>query len=674
MTIWTQEEQKKILSWPYVHDVAIFEADTKSKRVNKDGWQEEDYSKVDFKQRLESGLYDRGICLALGKTFSQKHYVFTLDFDGWDAIIAWFGGDSKGETWERVKALARHTRIEWHENFEDGKIHLILKSYRLLGKNRRIHIGNALLELRCDRQALFASPSIHKNGNRYRPLDTEDIEIIDNNDLLRIQAKIDSLSKDYMSDDDRQKYEDWLDLPTTILGANQGRHDATKFKVLRYFWKYSGEWLNYSDEQRFEKAWEWHLQHCTPPRSREEFDRICKWTIDTFREERDKKHEEARSKRNNYADMPGCVSYQINSNPDKFIVSTPDNKLVETIHKYEDSHENPKEKVCKVYNTKTFLCCKPVRIIKHRNPGPFLETVQKYTMVFKGSEPSGNFTLKQKSLSEIVARLKETDALCDKNIDNALIAQTKGFEQRGLLEVNDDMDYIGFFLDGNDKILSSGIEVKNEIRKADLLDALNFIEESKRYYDGRLDLLATSIKWGMVAPISFILKCKGKILKWLHFWGFSNASKSTTAKYILAIDGNHNNDAYVRNISNIDTIARLGDTIGKSTFPKLVDEVNLSGSDNTKYLINQFKSAIDHKILRSKFQTNRSLGATDIPALSPLILTSNSPPPTNDAAYMRRIIDRSFSQAESHESNSEISMEFEEFLNHNLHRLCTRRL
>ena len=79
--------------------------------------------------------------------------------------------------------------------------------------------------------------------------------------------------------------------------------------------------------------WEWHLQHCNPPRSREEFDRICKWTIDTFREERDKKHEEARSKRNNYADMQGCVSYQINSNADKFVVSTPDNKLVETIHK-----------------------------------------------------------------------------------------------------------------------------------------------------------------------------------------------------------------------------------------------------------------------------------------------------------------------------------------------------
>ena len=132
MTIWTQEDQDKILSWPYVHDIAIFEGDTKNKHVDKKGWQEEDYSKADFKQRLESGLYDQRICIVLGKTVSGSHYTFALDFDGWDAITAWFGGDTKEETWEHVKALARRTRVEWHDNFEDGKIHTILKSYNFL--------------------------------------------------------------------------------------------------------------------------------------------------------------------------------------------------------------------------------------------------------------------------------------------------------------------------------------------------------------------------------------------------------------------------------------------------------------------------------------------------------------------------------------------------------------
>ena len=229
-----------------------------------------------------------------------------------------------------------------------------------------------------------------------------------------------------MSDDDKQRYTEWLDKPDTILGINQGRHDATKFKIIHYYWKYSGEWLNYSDDQQFNRAWEWHLQHCNPPRSREEFDRLCKWTIDTFRENRDKVHEEVRAKRNKFAGMAGCVSYQINSNPDKFIVSTPDNKLEEIIHKWENSDENPSQKICKVYNTRTFLCCKPIKIVKHRNPLLFLDIPEKFTIEFRGSEPSGNFTLKHKTLSEIVGKLKQTEALTDRGLEAALSHKGKG--------------------------------------------------------------------------------------------------------------------------------------------------------------------------------------------------------------------------------------------------------
>jgi len=97
--------------------------------------------------------------------------------------------------------------------------------------------------------------------------------------------------------EDKQRYDEWLDLPTTILGENQGRHDATKFKINRYYWKYSGEWLNLSDDQRFERAWEWHLAHCKPSRSRQEFDGMCKWAIEKFRVKRDELHERVRAER-----------------------------------------------------------------------------------------------------------------------------------------------------------------------------------------------------------------------------------------------------------------------------------------------------------------------------------------------------------------------------------------
>ena len=92
-------------------------------------------------------------------------------------------------------------------------------------------------------------------------------------------------------------------------------------------------------------------------------------------------------------------------------------------------------------------------------------------------------------------------------------------------------------------------------------------------------------------------------------------------------------------------MARLGEEISKTTFPKLVDEVDLN-EERYRTLINQIKSAISSKIIRSKLRPNSSY-ASDIPALSSLILTSNPPPPLWDSAYMKRIIDRYFHKAET---------------------------
>ena len=444
----------------------------------------------------------------------ESRFSFALDFDGWNAVAVWFGcgrpgnTDSDDEIWNNVLETSKETRIEWHQN--KGRIHVIYYSNRPVTK-KKILIKEAAFEVRYD-ELLIASPSIHGDGNAWTPLGTKEIATLDEVELLKLEAKIDSICEGYMSDTSKSAFLAWLENPENwkSLGVDQGRHNALVILGTSYYYRYSNEWHNLTDDQRRERLWEKNMQFGTP-KSEDEFNSIWKWIIDKHRKRRDQQREEwedQHAKHSNETDplgMPGCIYYEIR--PGKYISGTPDNKVVEIEVKLpkDDSDllvggpERVQLESLKLIK-KTFTACKPVKIIKHRNPVSFLETGQKYTVVFKGSEPSGNFTLKQKSLSEIVARLKETDALCDKNIDNALIAQIKGFEQRGLLEVNDDLDYIGFFLDSNDKIIASGIEVKNEISRADVLGALNFIEESKRYYDGRLDLLATSIKWDMITP------------------------------------------------------------------------------------------------------------------------------------------------------------------------------
>ena len=166
-----------------------------------------------------------------------------------------------------------------------------------------------------------------------------------------------------------------------------------------------------------------------------------------------------------------------------------------------------------------------------------------------------------------------------------------------------------------------------------LKDSLEYINElAKVGYQNRLDLLGHSILFGVIAPCSFVFKVtRAPILEWMHLYGKPNASKSTSGKIILAIDGHEKDGDYNVNIGHVDSIARLGDTISKTTFPKLVDEMDFT--DN-RMLINNVKYAIDQPRLRKVL--DRSRNAEYIPALSAFIMTSNPPPPLNDAAFMKR--------------------------------------
>jgi hypothetical protein len=279
---------------------------------------------------------------------------------------------------------------------------------------------------------------------------------------------------------------------------------------------------------------------------------------------------------------------------------------------------------------------------------------------FKGSEPSGNFTIKHKTISEIVAELKNGNALCENGIDVAVIAQIKGFEKAEMLEINDDMNYTGFFTnDSNSQIIPSGIDISTTIDVQKLRDALEYINElAKLGYQHRLDLLAHLILFGLIAPCSFIFKfIRAPVLEWLDLYGKPNAGKSTSGRIILAIDGHEQDDDYNVNMAHVDTTARFGDTISVTTFPKVVDEMDFT--DN-KILVNLVKSAVDQPRLRMVL--DRSRRREFIPALSAFIMTSNPPPPIHDGALMKRLTARYFADKETHLKDSQAAKEFDALL------------
>jgi hypothetical protein len=309
----------------------------------------------------------------------------------------------------------------------------------------------------------------------------------------------------------------------------------------------------------------------------------------------------------------------------------------------------------------------PIKIIRHKNPLTFLETSTKYTISFVDSVDE-SYTFKHKTLAEILQGLKDLGYVLSDGSDTALGAMVQAFKENKQIEDNEDIEYIGFFTDKDNKIIASNLEIKQPSID-ELADSIKFlIEELKPHYDNRLDLLATSIVWGIVAPVMFMLKTNNYFLKALHFYGFSNATKSNTGKIILALDGHDQDSRFAMQFSRIDTPARLGDAVSHSTFPILIDEMDLCDPRNA-WLINLLKSIIESRLARTKFPHSKASNPIDIPSLSCLILTSNSPPPLHESAYMRRVITRNFPQSETWKENDPKAIEFKEFLRLNLPRL-----
>jgi hypothetical protein len=193
----TPEQQSAVQYWINNAKIPIIPCDSKTKSVYYKDWPHIDFSQEDFNAKLAAGEYDNGIALVLGKTLSGLYYSFALDFDGWDAVLQWFG------SWEQVLSSSQKTRIEWHQ--DNDRIHYIFLAKRPIA-NRKINIKESKLEVRCEKQLLFASPSIHEGGNPYTPLGTSEIAILDENRLLSLEAKIDSLSQGYMSDENKEVY------------------------------------------------------------------------------------------------------------------------------------------------------------------------------------------------------------------------------------------------------------------------------------------------------------------------------------------------------------------------------------------------------------------------------------------------------------------------------------
>jgi P4 family phage/plasmid primase-like protien len=277
-----QDVRSAIRYWAHFAKFGLVKIDSANRLFNLETKEQrsQDVDSVDYNARIKDGWYDNGLAIRLGKTIGGEHYGVAADLDGMDAVLAWFG------SWDNVLSYAKKNRIEWHK--DQNRIHLIFYTDKPL-ENRIIKITpESQIEIKCEGSLLRVSPSVHEDGNRFTSIDSEQIPIMRSYEL---ESKIDYISRGYMSDNDKEEYEKWLDKPDTIIGVGGGRHNAILHKINSYFWKWGNDWLDLTDDQRFERAWEWAERHCKPNYSREEFDRLCYDVTKKYRQERDALHE-----------------------------------------------------------------------------------------------------------------------------------------------------------------------------------------------------------------------------------------------------------------------------------------------------------------------------------------------------------------------------------------------
>jgi hypothetical protein len=669
MVVNTQDTNKYndiISSWVYPNKRGIVKIDSikKDYKLESSELRNQDANEIDYSTRIKNGWYDSGVAIRCGWGIGHEHFAVGVDLDGKDAVKAFFGGESDEETWERVERYAQNNLVEWHK--DRTSLHLIIylkeeiESIKIT-LPQHTKEDRRQIEIQCEGKLLCVSPSMNKDGHRWTALDSEIIPILDGIQLLGLKAKIHGIrrehnSQDYLNEHENQRISDWLHDTKTIFGEGQGRHNWTVWIVNSYFWKYGNGWLELTDDERFSRAWQWTIDHCKPNRSKQEFDKICNDVKSKYRQQRDTFHEEKRDeKRKDFNDMPNCISYQTNSNPDRFIASTPSNTVVEVEHKYvadKGGHLTTQQ-----HTIKTFTPNKPARIIKHKNPLSFLDLRDKYTIEFIGSEPSGCFTTKHKSIAEIVAELNDGNTLTDRGLDIMLNAQIRGFEKAGKLEISDSIDYTGFFPSGK-KIISSNVKILDDYPSvSEVSDALDYIEElATKYYVGREDLLSHICKWFMIAPFAFLFKVVGApYLDWMHPHGNPNTGKTTSGEIGLGFDGN-DSDEHKLNMRHIDTIARFGDTVSNTTFPKIINEVDLRERDD---IITNIITAVDAIKFRKTLDRNRH--AEHVPSLTPLFLTGNPTAPTKPE-YLKRVKTRFSTASEVHLPDSHEAKEHKSWL------------
>ena len=247
------------------------------------------------------------------------------------------------------------------------------------------------------------------------------------------------------------------------------------------------------------------------------------------------------------------------------------------------------------------------------------------------------------TLNEILGRLQEEGLVINDLLLKRVLPGLIQTAREQLLCAQSDEEYLpGFYPARYRDPATMGIALEDGIRAVDsrlpplsrseLRRALEFLDEIVTrwfsYSDEARARIATILKWTVVAPFGYIRKHLRIPTDYVVLHGSSQTGKSVAGQLALSVWAR--NDSQQRKpFGGFNTEARIGEALAESTYPVVVDEMDLSNDRLHEILKNSWESLVS----REPLTASRQRQPRD--ALAGALLTTNLGAPVPDGLRNR---------------------------------------
>ncbi|MGD9673728.1 MAG: hypothetical protein AB7U98_09645 [Candidatus Nitrosocosmicus sp.] len=651
--------------WRYEKGLNIFPADTRNKKTYEEWskWQNEPISDKQHEEWKKNDSFANGMAIMAGNVWHRldldDYHLCFIDLDNQKAIeevCRIFGAKD-------LKELSQITIVEQHPD-NKSKAHLYFYTQHVLKKKSSDATRNLkdkldsnelpAIEVKCQSDGLaYCTPSPHQNGSNYEIIGTKNIGIVDGKEiedkLFEVYEKYGLLVGTESKNGKTSKIPiEVLLKPDFIIEAGHNRHEAVLRVIEHYYLKYRE---SKSFDEIYDISWKWNLNHCNPPLSQSNFERQINDGL-RFVDKTNVNYNQQTillQRQNQY-------EQQLKTDSDKIykIVSCLNNVPRAYYIDYETGQ------ICygalKEYGINLEKCIidiAPKKIRYYNNP-LFPSVEAKIELEYQ----DGNELRKlgpYASIIELLKALENKGYILNRNkAADAFNSVVSAMREKGeeLVEYITDVTTFGYYLLDGKLVMKNISQSNNAISKKDAAECCNLLDILSSGWKNK-DVFPTVIKWGLISPFIFIIKSNTEeLVPWLQMFGWGKSGKTTLGMLVYMIW--NRSTKLKKGFSNIDTIPRLGETISKDTYPVLVNEVGSlyeTGRFNRyKSISDTIKHGVESTTVRGKFiDPNRY---EELPALSPLILTSNYAP-NNDGGFGRRFISIHFPKDEKKEVEEE---------------------